>query len=192
MSAIEDGAMQHDDLVKRGRELYHCIGQKCSKIKDELSDALESQSAELTHLRERNAELEVWNVKLTHDFNFLNSDGAKLSARIAILEAQLEDAQLNAALSDVAGERRRQIEQEGWTPEHDDEHTRGEMATAAASYAVSGLEGGEAIAIGLWPWSADWWKPKDRRRDLVRAGALIVAEIERLDRIEQEKSGNGQ
>jgi hypothetical protein len=34
----------------------------------------------------------------------------------------------------------------------------------------------------LWPWSVQWWKPKDRRRDLVRAGALIVAEIERLDR----------
>jgi hypothetical protein len=27
-----------------------------------------------------------------------------------------------------------------------------------------------------------WWKPKDRRRDLVRAAALIIAEIERLDR----------
>jgi hypothetical protein len=34
----------------------------------------------------------------------------------------------------------------------------------------------------VWPWSREWWQPKDRRRDLVRAGALIVAEIERLDR----------
>lgn len=31
--------------------------------------------------------------------------------------------------------------------------------------------------------SRDWWKPKDRRRNLVKAGALIVAEIERLDRL---------
>ena len=31
-------------------------------------------------------------------------------------------------------------------------------------------------------WDSEWWKPKDRRRDLIRAGALIVAEIERLDR----------
>ena len=31
-------------------------------------------------------------------------------------------------------------------------------------------------------WSKDWWKPKDKRRDLIRAAALIVAEIERLDR----------
>ena len=34
----------------------------------------------------------------------------------------------------------------------------------------------------LWPWAASWWKPKNRRRDLVRAAALIVAEIERIDR----------
>jgi hypothetical protein len=28
----------------------------------------------------------------------------------------------------------------------------------------------------------EWWKPTNRRRDLVKAGALILAEIERLDR----------
>jgi hypothetical protein len=33
-----------------------------------------------------------------------------------------------------------------------------------------------------WPWLSKWWKPKDRRRDLVRAAALVIAEIERLDR----------
>jgi hypothetical protein len=33
-----------------------------------------------------------------------------------------------------------------------------------------------------WPWSQDWWKPTNPRRDLVKAGALIAAEIERLDR----------
>lgn len=33
-----------------------------------------------------------------------------------------------------------------------------------------------------WPWPSKWWKPKSQRRDLVRAGALILAEIERLDR----------
>lgn len=38
-----------------------------------------------------------------------------------------------------------------------------------------------------WPWSREWWKPKNPRRDLVKAGALIVAEIERLDRLEAQK-----
>lgn len=96
------------------------------------------------------------------------------------------------AIADIAAERRRQIEVEGWTPEHDDEHERAEMACAAACYALSGTSADEAIYIHgrwkdirdlFWPWSRDWWKPKDRRRNLVKAGALIVAEIERLDRL---------
>jgi len=84
------------------------------------------------------------------------------------------------ALVDIAYERGRQEAVEGWTPEHDDRHTRGQMATAAACYLIAGPLGSEREL--LWPWSEEWWKPKDRRRDLVRAGALILAEIERLDR----------
>jgi len=88
------------------------------------------------------------------------------------------------ALRDVAAERRRQIEAEGWTPEHDDAHRGGGMAFAAAAYAVySGA--GASISDSLWRWtgwSKRWFKPKNPRADLVRAGALIVAEIERLDR----------
>ena len=89
------------------------------------------------------------------------------------------------ALQDVAAERRRQIESEGWSADHDDDHAAGELAIAAACYALSST--GSIIspntALGaLWPWAWHWWKPKDRRRDLVRAAALIIAEIERLDR----------
>lgn len=85
------------------------------------------------------------------------------------------------ALEDIAAERKRQIEVEGWTPHHDDRHASGEMAEAAACYAITAGTGSLFPPL-QWPWSNDWWKPKDRRRDLVRAGALIVAEIERLDR----------
>lgn len=91
------------------------------------------------------------------------------------------------AIADITAERRRQIEAEGWTPEHDDRHSGGELAAAAAAYAFynTEAESGQPAAIELFPtnWHPDWWKPKDRRRDLVRAGALIVAEIERLDRV---------
>lgn len=117
--------------------------------------------------------------------SFATGHGDTHAGLLAELEAhmqELRDTRWNAVLCEVSAERRRQIEQEGWKPEHDDEHIRGEIASAAASYAVCGLKGGEALAIGIWPWSRSWWKPKDRRRDLVRAGALIVAEIERLDR----------
>lgn len=95
------------------------------------------------------------------------------------------DRQPTRAIIDVTAERFRQIEKEGWTPEHDDAHGNGEMSVAAACYAMmrpsyhSPLNG---LARQIWPWSVEWWKPTDRRRNLVKAGALIVAEIERLDR----------
>lgn len=87
---------------------------------------------------------------------------------------------------DVLAERQRQVDVEGWTPEHDDEHDDGSMAAAAAAYALAGHPAvGSATAEKLWEaagWAACWFRPKDTRRNLVRAGALILAEIERLDR----------
>lgn len=88
------------------------------------------------------------------------------------------------ALELIAAERRRQIEAEGWTPEHDDEHDDHQLSQAAACYAlgVPAAVGMDGARVPLWPWSREWWKPTDRVRDLVKAGALIVAEIERLQR----------
>ena len=103
-----------------------------------------------------------------------------------------------SALADIAAERLRQVEQEGWTPEHDDQHNGRQMAKAAACYAsFAGLSdrtrGEELYAPGsvftAWPWQPSWWKPTSPRRDLVKAAALILAEIERLDRAEA-KAGN--
>ena len=99
-----------------------------------------------------------------------------------------------SAIKDIAAERRRQIEEEGWTHEHDDVHGNEELASAAVCYALPRHLHGDfllrsrnaprptSIRAEVWPWTRAWWKPKDRRRDLVRAGALIVAEIDRLDR----------
>lgn len=89
----------------------------------------------------------------------------------------------------IAAERQRQIEVEGWTPEHDDGHVHGELAWAAASYALASSLNGfndwvrHLIHDRLWPFSRAWWKPsEDRIRNLVKAGALIAAEIDRLQR----------
>ncbi|WP_375079859.1 hypothetical protein [Pseudomonas aeruginosa] len=88
---------------------------------------------------------------------------------------------------DVQAERRRQITAEGWTPDHDDLYCAAELPRAAAAYILNGAND-EAPAI--WPFSAKWWKPRDARSNYVRAGALILAEIERLDRAAPGKEGN--
>lgn len=87
--------------------------------------------------------------------------------------------QVPQAWLDVQTERRRQVEAEGWTPEHDDLYCAAELPRAAAAYILSGAND-EAPAI--WPFVAKWWKPRDARANYVRAGALVLAEIERLDR----------
>lgn len=94
-----------------------------------------------------------------------------------------------AAAEGVLTERKRQIETEGWTAEHDDEHRDDQLVTAALSYAIAGMcaddDGATDFAVkppAMWPWSEARWKPKNRRRDLERAAALLLAEIERLDR----------
>lgn len=99
---------------------------------------------------------------------------------------------LTPAAADVLAERCRQIEREGYDEEHDDTHTRGELARAGAAYAeIAGLHayrGGKAETPQAtpppeyWPFDVSEWKPKTVRRDLVRAAALILAEIEKLDR----------
>lgn len=94
----------------------------------------------------------------------------------------------------IALERTRQISEEGWTPEHDDMHEAGEMAQAAGLYAFY-AHSDEAVAHAVslrrsflcppgWPFAPEWWKPKDRISNLIRAGALIAAEIDRLHRLE--------
>lgn len=108
----------------------------------------------------------------------------------------------------IAAERQRQIEQEGWTPEHDDGHDQGELALAACCYAtpillyqrIDNATGFELV--DPWPWEPRWDKRSDAadhdgntipdpenynyesRLDLLaKAGALIAAEIDRLERI---------
>ena len=113
-----------------------------------------------------------------HTAQHLHMSEAYAEAKVAAVAA----TQTQAA-QDVLAERRRQAESEGWTPEHDDEHDDGELARAAAVYANPGYWDvfGCGQYIG-WPWAASWWKPRDARSNLVKAGALILAEIERLDR----------
>lgn len=90
--------------------------------------------------------------------------------------------ELTDAAKSVLAEHRRQIEAEGWTPERDDSYINGELADAAASYALNAGIPMRNLRPPYWPWDRSWWKPSHPRQDLVKSAALILAEIERLDR----------
>ena len=94
----------------------------------------------------------------------------------------------------IAEERKRQVEVEGWSSEHDDKYMKGALSDAGACYAIASGElqmRGEALPPnpGLWPFHPSWWKPGDDPiRALVKAGALIAAEIDRIHRRESGQS----
>jgi hypothetical protein len=79
-------------------------------------------------------------------------------------------------------ERQRQVSLEGFSLYRDDLYINGELAEAASTYAS--LAGKPRSLSTAWPRVVGEFKPSaDRRRDLVKAAALLLAEIERVDRI---------
>lgn len=104
-------------------------------------------------------------------------------------DALAADARPLDGVARIAAERRRQVEREGWTPAHDDEHGDGSLPEVAACYALAALDRARGLQVvglpprGTWPasWHPSWWKPSDDPvRSLEKAGALIAAEIDRL------------
>lgn len=87
----------------------------------------------------------------------------------------------------IAAERQRQIEAEGFDLAHDDHYEFGELAVAAVCYAMNPDDPAWSDTVmTLWPWAPEWFRPSPERRirDLEKAGALIAAEIDRLERAE--------
>jgi len=96
----------------------------------------------------------------------------------------------------ISRERARQMSEEGWTPTHDDTHRNFELSKAGACYASAAMAlskfhrtfKAEELHPPMfdylsWPWETKWWRPVDDPiRNLVKAGALIAAEIDRLNR----------
>ncbi|HHX1453517.1 TPA: hypothetical protein ACU6JA_005629 [Salmonella enterica] len=89
--------------------------------------------------------------------------------------------QQTPAVCDVIAERFRQQSVEGWTLEHDDQYGKSQLLWASSCYLLNTIQPFNRIPMD-WPWDSSWWKPTNPRRDLVKACALIIAEIERRDR----------
>ena len=107
----------------------------------------------------------------------LRAAGIKIAGDVGETEVR----KLTAAATDVLVERERQQSVEGWTPEHDDQYGKSQLLWASSCYLLNTIQPFNRIPMD-WPWDSSWWKPTSTRRDLVKAGALIIAEIERRDR----------
>lgn len=94
----------------------------------------------------------------------------------------------------ITEERQRQVSQEGWTPSHDDDMRHGQLAAAALTYTDAHLireNYNESLVPRMicdvmmqrWPWDEQSFKTTNSIRDLTKAGALIAAEIDRLQRL---------
>ena len=89
----------------------------------------------------------------------------------------------------IAIERKRQIEELGYDVKNDALYSKNELADAAICYACTpdirdqdDEENGTSLNVVLWPWDEKYWNPTpdDRKRELVKAGALIAAQIDRI------------
>lgn len=96
------------------------------------------------------------------------------------------------AMTKIAIEREKLIMLAGFDSLHDDQQLQSELVMAANSYALNAIASDEertrfeAAAPPAWPLDVDRWQPGDRKQDLIRAAALLVAEIERLNRLKPE------
>lgn len=88
----------------------------------------------------------------------------------------------------IRKERERQINVEGYNAEHDDAEKADSLSTAGAIYALPWNIRTIINATRYWPWDKSFYKPSKsdhtdaRIKELVKAGALIAAEIDRLKR----------
>lgn len=109
------------------------------------------------------------------------------------MKEQELDVDTRAAFGTLLTERRRQIDEEGWTPAHD-QAVNGSRQLAAAAWCY--LDADRQLSVdpagfpSRFPWARDWWKPcapygeaKGIRREIVKGGGLILAEIDRLAQI---------
>lgn len=91
----------------------------------------------------------------------------------------------NHILSLILDERNKQITVEGHKPEDDDKYQNGEMAVAGGYYALASgapTNKNPGLIPPYWPWSHNAWKPGEKKDNLIKAAALIVAELESMRR----------
>ena len=106
---------------------------------------------------------------------------------------------MSKAIIKAFEERLRQINEEGFTAEHDDKHMHGELSEAAGAYALVASDMLEGIfrptkhALRDWPksWDISWFKPStDPQRNIIKSIALLAAEYDRIERAKAAKAAD--
>ncbi len=187
-------------------EEYADMYMLCEKVNERIVGELRAHIADLEEARDsRVADRLATLDRLTQERDAALANVDALAVQVLKLGGTIsfdyhpvaQAVQVPQAWLDVQAERRRQVEAEGWTPEHDDEHACDEIAAFACFYAMppaardwdaSSTGYGDTLGEAILP---EGWEPKtgDRRRDLVKACALGLAEIERLDRAAVSQGG---
>jgi hypothetical protein len=177
----------YDYVITQGKPARTCTDVRCEKSREQqpssefhwrdLGNGVEAISVRCLRCLSREKDWFKIHVQRT---DYEMRDKPKMSEEEA-LKNQLEKYR-SSAITSIREERGRQRFTEGFSVERDDLYKEDELVQAAARYLLHG----RGLASGIedaWPWSETWWKPSYVRRNLVKAAALIVAEIERIDRL---------
>lgn len=155
-AAPEQPAVPDDTLARTGNTADHQAGWFAG-IDHERAEARECAGVGAQQLQERADKVVIANATSNPDL-FREAVKDLLTAVRMFRPAPAAGDAQTAAARDVLAERQRQINVEGWTPEHDDQYTAGDMAAAAACYANQGRyhypEPG--VPGPKWPWAAEW------------------------------------
>lgn len=113
--------------------------------------------------------------------------GARITAALnAAPELQVVIEAAGEVAAEVFVERLRQIIEEGHSVEQDDAYTDYQLPRAAVCYAIRGAGLPPHKATLYWPWNPATFKPAGDDRDLIKAAALILAELQRRQRARAE------
>lgn len=178
--AIDDSWMDGYNAAGRMRE--DCMRAiEAAGLADPAVVNQQLTTAELTNIRCQCCQAE--HAADSYDAGFIAGSGMCQACDAAIPATDIH----TSAARDILAERQRQVTSEDFDASHDDMATRGQLSAAAGCYAFAS----QAVVLGhpkfpaappIWPWDKAWWKPCEPRQMLIKAGALILAEIERIDR----------
>lgn len=179
-----DGSPKDYDCEDCGRDGVCCF-EGCDKT---------NGCVNRCHVKRQVEDMNTWSNKrlIDHIAKYCDQKTGAEPLSMGVLARRFESSTMTA-IELIAAERQRQITEEDWTPEHDrNENPNGELACAAACYAIPSHMREVFHFILAWPWREGGalkdiiyvgWKPSpdDRKRELIKAAALIVAEIDRLE-----------